>query len=140
MCEFTAETQTKMSEHEKDFHNIKNYSCGKCDKIFKFSEELKQHVEREHEQSNRSPGTYSRKEYSLDERRRNGFCRFWNHSSCSFGNQCKFVHEEAPFCRFQGQCRAMPKCKYYHEEMDKKKHFLGYGRNQASWRRAQGSH
>ena len=50
MCEITTDTQSKMSEHEKGFHNIKNYYCGKCDKIFKFSEEMKQHVEIEHGQ------------------------------------------------------------------------------------------
>ena len=42
--------------------------------------------------------------FTYEEQKRNGFCRFWNNSECFYGNQCKFLHEEAPYCRFQEQC------------------------------------
>ena len=45
--------------------------------------------------------------------KRVGFCHFWNNvGSCSYRN-CKFSHEQAPICKFDGQCNRM-KCMFKH--------------------------
>ena len=53
--------------------------------------------------------------YSDVERRNNGFCRYWNNSSCSF-QFCKFLHEESPDCRYQEQCRHPSSCRFFHRK------------------------
>ena len=131
MCDFVNEVQEEISEHEKEFHKIKNFNCSVCEKTFKFSNELKQHSSEAH-------GRASRKTYSYEDRRSNGYCRFWNHSTCKFGQFCKFVHDEAPHCKFQDRCRAKPACQYFHEELSQQSSspssssFLGHRTNQGS--------
>ena len=75
------------------------------------------HMDKDHvSRAPKAPKRGLRQKFTQEERKRNGFCRFWNHSECSFGEFCRFVHEEAPHCRFQDQCRAKPMCQYFHEE------------------------
>ena len=130
MCMFICVTKEGIDEHEKVFHKIENYSCRVCAKTFKFSNQLKEHTSAEHE-------TSMKKTYSFEERKRNGFCRFWNHTSCKFEESCKFLHEEAPHCRFQDRCRAKPACQYFHQELSQQNSsFLGYRNNawnQGGW-------
>ena len=114
MCDFKADSKESICEHEKEFHKILNYNCKSCEKTFKFQSELEVHMKAIHRVENANP---VKKQYSYAERKQNGFCRFWNHSTCKFFENCKFLHEEAPHCQYQERCRYKPLCQYYHEEM-----------------------
>ena len=100
-CDFVTHSKANISEHERKDHNItknkKTYKCQKCENIYRYETDLVSHIEEAH-----SPKPFratTRQGFSYDERRKNGFCRFWNHTECSFGERCKFLHEEAPHCR-----------------------------------------
>ena len=107
--------------------DVKNYKCIQCDISFKTSEDLKYHLDETHKPQKSAP---SRKVYSHQEKKQNGYCRFWNHYNCTFEKHCKFLHDEAPHCRFQDRCRAKPMCQFYHEELHQQSHFLGPRRSQ----------
>ena len=79
MWNFTTDTKEDLSEHEKDFHKILNYKCKNCKKDFKFSSELDDHMQAKHKDG---PATSQKRQtFSYQERKKNGFCRFWNHST-----------------------------------------------------------
>jgi hypothetical protein len=122
MCEFSADSKDKLREHEKGFHKVTNYKCIQCDKSFTSSDDLKEHLDTTHRTN--------KKIFSYEERKRNGFCRFWNHSNCSFEKHCRFLHEEAPHCRFQDSCRAKQQCQFYHEDLHQQNPFLGQNMSQ----------
>ena len=43
------------------------------------------------------------------------FCHFFNNSTCLYHERCKFLHEEAPFCKYDGRCDR-EKCMYKHRK------------------------
>ena len=141
-CDFETHIKSDISDHEKKDHNIqkarKIHSCQTCENVFRSASELQKHMEVEHGPEQSRSGF--RKQFTYEEKRRNGFCRFWNHAACNFGDQnCKFMHEEAPHCKFQERCRAKPMCQYFHEEYSstaKSSSFLGYPKLQSKgkWR------
>ena len=139
-CDFASHTKAEVSEHETKEHKIKKtrkiFSCEKCDSIFRTTTALDSHMEEYHSTKSSNPGF--KHLFTDEERRQNGFCRFWNHSVCKFEN-CKFLHEEAPHCRFQERCRAKPMCQYFHSEYassgNQSSSFLGYQPFQQRWGR-----
>ena len=74
MFEFVTETQEGISQHERGFHKIMNYSCSVCDKTFKLKSEIQEHTKTNHLDQGRK-----KRVFSMEEKKRNGFCRFWNH-------------------------------------------------------------
>ena len=45
------------------------------------------------------------------------YCHFWNNQGkCSY-NDCKFEHQDAPFCLFDGNC-SRPKCMFRHKKQN----------------------
>ena len=62
---------------------------------------------------------------SLEARKKNGFCIFWNRGYCHNFETCKFSHEESPACYFQAMCRRKRTgCIYFHEDMMYDQNFL----------------
>ena len=53
--------------------------------------------------------------FSRNEIRRNVVCSFWMRGICSFGDSCRNLHEEIPFCQFDGRCRN-PNCQFLHSQ------------------------
>ena len=43
------------------------------------------------------------------------FCHFFNNSTCSYNERCKFLHEKAPFCKYDGRCDR-EKCMFQHRK------------------------
>ena len=100
--------ETDISVHEKNDHNIKKgrktHKCERCANVYRSQTDLKKHEDEAHVPRTSRSG--SKKTFSHEEKKRNGFCRFWNHAKCRFEeNECMFLHEEAPHCRFQDRCR-----------------------------------
>ena len=63
---------------------------------------------------------------NVDDKERVQYCHFFNNNGrCSFaerfGRPCKFSHERAPVCHFDGQC-VRPKCMFRH--IQDPEHFL----------------
>ena len=76
---------------------------------------MNKHKEEVHNQAGARAGV-RKNNFSHEEKKINGFCRFWNHTKCLLGKECAFLHEAAPYCRFDQECRAKSKCQYFHEE------------------------
>jgi hypothetical protein len=121
----------------------KSYKCESCANVYKSEMDLNKHSEEVH-MPKRNIMSF-RQKFSQEERKRNVFCRFWDHAECHFGDECKFLHEEAPHCRFKEQCRAKPRCQSFHVEYassgnlsssgnsSPSSSFLGYRPFQARW-------
>ena len=44
-------------------------------------------------------------------------CTFWFNGYCRYSdNECRFVHNNHPRCKYQMDCLAWPDCKFSHEE------------------------
>ena len=129
-----SQSKDGVSQHERRDHNIKKTRkrspCDECDETFLNSSDRDKHVKTLHGSK--------RNKFSKDERRRNGFCRYWNYSKCSNEN-CKYLHEEAPYCRYQERCLNKHRCQFFHEEssMRDSAPFLGFPPSQAQRRRQQ---
>ena len=52
--------------------------------------------------------------YSHQERTNNGYCIHWNRQGCNHGEFCRFLHQEAPECRYQENCFRKSSCKFLH--------------------------
>ena len=118
LCDFVTHIKADIGEHEKKDHNIKktrkSFNCETCANVYRSETDLNKHTEEVHTPKRARIG--SRQKFTYEERKRNGFCRFWNHTECLYGEECKFVHEEAPYCRFKDQCRTNPRCQFFHAE------------------------
>ena len=101
-CDFCAYSSTNAVDLEKHLnlrHQIfKDSSSGRNQEF----EQSSRHGER------RGPHPY-------EERKKNGFCRDWNNSKCSF-EFCKFLHENSPACLFQDSCKHFPTCRFFSQE------------------------
>ena len=82
----------------------------------------------------------SRHQRTNDSRNDEGkrYCHFYNNGrrGCDRGNDCRYLHEEAPRCKFDDRCRSMAqygRCNFYHDGQS----FLGTGFQ--SWRSPWGS-
>ena len=119
-CDFVHRSKEGITKHEKEDHKIqkKKLNCNKCDNTYKSTSDLNRHLETSHSQRKTNIGdqrrTDQRRTFSAGERKRNGICRFWNNSQCTFGESCTFFHQEAPFCRFQESCRDKYRCQFFH--------------------------
>ena len=147
-CDHVSHTKDNIEHHERVDHKITKtrgkYSCDDCEKVFLTSNDKVRYVEITHYKTQENRG-FLKRSLSYEERKRNGFCRFWNNSECFYGYQCKFLHEEAPYCRFQEQCKEKQRCRFYHEKhshsISSSNHpasvspsFLGFPPGQAKWK------
>ena len=144
-CDFKTDKVKNLRAHIVNVHdplydNIKTGSvvhrCNVCDYKTPFVVNLNIHRDEVHKKAERQGRSESTRVYAHGVRRDNGFCRNWNRSySCSFENNCKFLHEDAPVCYFGDRCRRKTSCRYFHEELFsyQNKSFLGQGQNQGQW-------
>ena len=107
-CDYSTSNERTLSYHEHAVHKQNNFKCSKCNIFFPNQESLTTHSKLHQK---------FRYEYTQEERSRNGYCSFWNNSVCNFGEQCKFMHENAPYCRFQINCYRK-NCPFYHEQTE----------------------
>ena len=138
-CDFVTHVKGDISEHEKNEHNMtkarKMHNCKKCENVYRSVSDLKNHENEVHSQE--SSRSMLQNKFSYEQKKRNGFCRFWNHAQCRFKEEdCKFLHKEAPFCHYQDQCRE-PRCQFFHEEgalPGSSRSFLGTRSFQGRWK------
>ena len=105
-------SKMELELHNELCHKTKKYYCEVCEKEFSDLYEVNRHNEKEHSVNNRRNDTNWA--WSLQERRNNGFCVYWNRDGCSYGDLCKFTHEESPECRYQDRCNRKESCKFFH--------------------------
>jgi DNA-directed RNA polymerase subunit RPC12/RpoP len=119
-CGSKFESLQSLDKHIQTSHKKKpEVVCEHCESKFSSLDNLNKHLSYRHriypqKDIPQSSSKWSRT-YSYSERSSNGFCRYWNNSRCQFQDQCKFLHEEAPFCRFQEKCNRIKTCHFFHE-------------------------
>ena len=139
-CDFVTHVKGEISEHEKNEHNIKKarkmLNCDKCANVYRSVSDLKNHVDDAHRQ--KSPRSMMRNKFSFQEKKRNGFCRFWNNAECKFNAEdCRFIHEKAPHCLYQDRC-IKPRCQFFHTDASvsgNSRSLLGDRPQQSRWGR-----
>ena len=87
------------------FHGqLTTFSCNQCTYKSSTEPDLEKHKSVEHKESqfrNDRDRDVRSNSNSFEKKR---FFNYWNYSSCDFGDNCKYSHEEIPSCRFQEKC------------------------------------
>ena len=86
-----------------------DFKCGKCNFIAKSEARLQEHLKNAHAVTEVNSKNKSQKQY----------CHYWNNQeNCNFesknGRPCKFLHEKAPQCKFDGRCNRK-RCMFSHQ-------------------------
>ena len=137
LCEFVTRVETECNRHMSD-HEKNMATCEVCGKKEKNQTEMDQHIQSKHvkemfnhfvkrNERRPSPGEAKQK-FSQQERKLNGYCVYWNRHGCYHGDSCRFLHEEAPECKFQDNCFRKSTCKFYHHDQS----FLDQGRRRTN--------
>ena len=146
-CDFVTKSESDYKAHLSE-HEKAKYVCEVCGKKANSQDEIDEHIQsihvkemfqhfvKRHERRNsdnksknrRDSNTSKAKVYSYEERKNNGYCMYWNKGGCSYGEFCRFSHEESPECRFQDQCFRKSTCKFFHHDQS----FLEQGRRRQS--------
>ena len=103
----------------------KTIYCKECDHEFEQSSELEKHILSIHKEATRYACKICKAEFVLKWRLRKHMeghqemklrtCHYFNNNiECPFSKVgCKFLHEEASYCRYEELC-AKEKCQYRH--------------------------
>ena len=108
-----------LDTHIQIFHQKKpEYKCDECNLKFSVLDNVRKHMANRHGtspgQNNQNTNSQAR-QFTHSGRPETRFCKYWNNSSC-FSDNCKFLHEEAPPCKFQQSCRNIRNCVFFHEK------------------------
>ena len=102
-CKFETNKKESLMKHVVDDHDsARNRKCP---------EGQQQNKSRQSETSKTTRTKY----YTRDERMNNGYCVHWNNGHCGFGDFCRYLHVESPYCYFQDTCQRRDTCRYFHE-------------------------
>ena len=114
-----------LDNHISMFHKQQNIPCDFCRYKAYNEEALVMHLEEKHKifkhranngDNSKGHPASSSNFHSTEERKRNGFCSFWNNGFCKYEEKCRFAHEEIPFCHFQERCNRKETCKFFHKQ------------------------
>ena len=99
---------TPSQEAEKSAKS--EFKCNDCGFKSETSQRLQEHVKNAHASSEKNRQNNKPKQ----------FCHFWNNQGkCDFesknGRPCKFLHEKAPKCKFDGHCNRK-RCMFSHQQ------------------------
>ena len=149
VCEFTANSDGNLRAHMVT-HNKGGLKCEICAKAYSRREELDEHIQIAHvremfdhfvkskstsEQNNTNkqkfrPASTSRP-YTFEERKKNGQCSYYNRNCCSYGELCRFAHQDVRPCRYQQRCRKFA-CQFSHQDQMSAS-FLGQRSQYQNW-------
>ena len=92
-CERSFEEEWKLNAHIKSH---KSYPCDQCDKTFKYQETKEKHTKITHENVKL-------------------FCHYFNNDlECPFDEECIFLHEDSPVCKYGELCERT-NCMFKHQ-------------------------
>ena len=119
-CDYTTMSEPEIEYHKAShktkakFHSQPEYyACHKCPFTTENEAELELHKAKQHETQCYNHGNDKDIRQSQKEKRGKQYCHYWNYSSCKFGVQCRFLHEEIPSCRYQENCYKET-CSFFH--------------------------
>ena len=129
MCDFTSKSADDYIKHieikhQKKDESIKEYACDRCDYKGRSEGQFKTHLEVAHKLN---VGGFTNVSHS---KKSKNLCISWNQGHCTYGQRCRFEHNEIPPCMFKDRC-AKADCKYWHEASTGKFPFLGYRSQQS---------
>ena len=104
----------RLSEQERVTQQSTQYSCNLCGCIFRFPNQIENHM-KAHRNNSERPGGFENVNASK-------ICRYFRRGYCAKGSQCEFKHSQAyknyapncnqgPGCRFLSQNR----CSFFHQ-------------------------
>ena len=97
--------------------NLFYLHCDKCNFSTTLEINLKWHKEAMHrsEHNNRNNSRTNQNQ----ERMRNQLCNNYLNGFCRFSDQqCRFLHQSPPRCRYQMDCAAWPNCRFTHDDIN----------------------
>ena len=129
LCVFSSKNESEYNIHLSG-HEQAMYTCEVCEMKGKSQGEIDDHIQRTHVKEmfqhcvkrnegiktgrqNQNRAAKSAKVFSYAERQTNGCCVYWNRGTCSYGELCRFFHEDTPECRYQDRCFRKSTCKFY---------------------------
>ena len=138
LCNFSTKDLIEIKEHYK-IHDVFNHCCELCGKEDNSESKMEEHIRNEHmdeilkrfKQSRNKTvyrATASKKEkikFSKYERKSNGICSYWRRGKCTFGEFCRFSHDDPPMCVYGRFCNRKQTCRFSHFDEYEKTHFLG---------------
>ena len=138
-CSFKSEMRDDLKKHINSKHRVMSvYICTKCDFETEEKHLVEEHENKEHgnakkdsEMGRRLPDRKKPVIVSHAERKKNGYCAFWNNGYCRYEDLCYKLHEEIPACHYGSNC-SRQNCQYFHDQ-NPRNHFLG-SRNQLRFR------
>ena len=123
-----------LDNHISMFHVKQNIPCEFCRYKAYNQDALVKHLEEKHkifknkvENVENKERTKSSPTNSAEERKRNGFCSFWNNGFCKYFERCRFSHEEIPLCHFQERCNRKETCSFFHRQQQRHRRYQQNG-------------
>jgi hypothetical protein len=123
ICTVKLKTEDGLKAHKEIFHgNSDIYNCDGYEYKSSYEPDLVRHIASNH--MDETPRKFnnredSRKNNDQSLKNKNNYqnktlCYFFNYGTCKYGDNCEYVHDEIPPCKYQERCNNNS-CSFFHE-------------------------
>ena len=128
-CKFETNSDTELAEHMTELHVQKRLNCSKCKFECESETDMTEHQTKEHSNEQLFEcdkcqfdtiievnfDAHMKRHQKENARNSNKICIYWNNGFCHNGEECAYIHEEIPECKFQDRCKNN-RCSYFHND------------------------
>ena len=129
MCEYSAKDSSDFIQHI-DMHQrdtpAERYKCDLCQYTANSSDDFKNHLRFRHDKiiSRNGKQRIPHENNHDNIKKSRKLCIYWNRGHCRYSDEnCHYVHEEIPACKYQERCYKHD-CKFFHHQQTGKFPFL----------------